>query len=88
MKDLDLYKQQAAEHALQYVQSGMALGLGSGSTARHMIAGGLTWVFVAMLASAVVLLAITRLMSSGKSETKHSAGEAMEGTPNKFVRGG
>src|SRR5947207_14797720 len=39
MTDLDTYKQQAAEHAFQYVQSGMALGLGSGSTARHMLVG-------------------------------------------------
>ncbi len=39
MGDLDIYKQQAAEHALQYVQSGMALGLGTGSTAKHMLRG-------------------------------------------------
>jgi ribose 5-phosphate isomerase A len=37
--DLDIYKQQAAERALEYVQSGMALGLGTGSTARHMLDG-------------------------------------------------
>src|SRR5262245_53330291 len=39
MTDLDTYKQQAAERALDYVQSGMILGLGTGSTARHMIEG-------------------------------------------------
>jgi ribose 5-phosphate isomerase A len=39
MTDLDTYKQQAAEHALAYVQSGMALGLGTGSTATHMLRG-------------------------------------------------
>ena len=39
MTDLDTYKQQAAEHALQYVQSGMALGLGTGTTSRHMLRG-------------------------------------------------
>jgi len=37
MTNLDLYKQQAAEHALQYVQSGMVVGLGSGSTSKHMV---------------------------------------------------
>jgi ribose 5-phosphate isomerase A len=37
MTDLEAYKRQAAEHALQYVQSGMLLGLGSGSTAKHLL---------------------------------------------------
>ena len=37
MTDLETYKQQAAEYALQYVQSGMVLGLGSGSTAKHLL---------------------------------------------------
>jgi ribose 5-phosphate isomerase A len=37
--DLETYKQQAAEHALEYVQSGMALGLGTGTTARYMLEG-------------------------------------------------
>jgi ribose 5-phosphate isomerase A len=37
MTNIDLYKQQAAEHALQYVQSGMVVGLGSGSTSKHMV---------------------------------------------------
>ena len=37
MTDLETYKRQAAEHALHYVQSGMALGLGSGSTAQHLL---------------------------------------------------
>ena len=39
MTDLDTYKQQAAEHALTYIQSGMALGLGTGSTAKHVLRG-------------------------------------------------
>jgi ribose 5-phosphate isomerase A len=39
MTDLDTYKQQAAEHALTYIQSGMALGLGTGSTAKHLLPG-------------------------------------------------
>jgi ribose 5-phosphate isomerase A len=39
MSNLDTYKQQAAEHALEYVRSGMALGLGTGSTARHLLTG-------------------------------------------------
>jgi ribose 5-phosphate isomerase A len=37
MTNADAYKQQAAEHALQYVRSGMALGLGSGSTAQFLL---------------------------------------------------
>jgi ribose 5-phosphate isomerase A len=37
MADLELFKRQAAEHALAYVQSGMTLGLGTGSTATHML---------------------------------------------------
>ncbi|HJZ48395.1 MAG TPA: ribose-5-phosphate isomerase RpiA [Roseiflexaceae bacterium] len=37
MVDLESYKRQAAEHALQYIQSGMTLGLGTGSTATHML---------------------------------------------------
>jgi ribose 5-phosphate isomerase A len=37
MADFELFKRQAAEHALQYIQSGMTLGLGSGSTATHML---------------------------------------------------
>jgi ribose 5-phosphate isomerase A len=39
MTDLDIYKQQAAEHALTFIQSGMALGLGTGSTAKHVVRG-------------------------------------------------
>lgn len=35
----DQYKQQAAEHALSFVRSGMRLGLGTGSTAMFMIQG-------------------------------------------------
>src|SRR5215218_6147731 len=37
MADFEHFKRQAAEHALQYVQSGMTLGLGTGSTATHML---------------------------------------------------
>src|SRR6266487_2453709 len=37
MADLELFKRQAAEHALAYIQSGMILGLGTGSTATHML---------------------------------------------------
>ncbi len=39
MTNLDVYKQQAAERALEYVQPGMAIGLGTGSTARHILEG-------------------------------------------------
>jgi ribose 5-phosphate isomerase A len=39
MADLETYKLQAAEHALHYLQSGMAVGLGSGSTARYVTRG-------------------------------------------------
>jgi ribose 5-phosphate isomerase A len=39
MTDLDIYKQQAAEHTLDYIQSGMAVGLGTGSTAKHVLRG-------------------------------------------------
>jgi ribose 5-phosphate isomerase A len=37
MADLEGFKRQAAEHALRYIQSGMTLGLGTGSTATHML---------------------------------------------------
>jgi ribose 5-phosphate isomerase A len=37
MTNLDLFKQQAAEHAVEYIQSGMTLGLGSGSTAVRLL---------------------------------------------------
>jgi ribose 5-phosphate isomerase A len=37
--DIETYKRQAAERALDYVQSGMVLGLGTGSTAKHMLYG-------------------------------------------------
>lgn len=37
MADLERFKRQAAEQALQYIQSGMTLGLGTGSTATHML---------------------------------------------------
>lgn len=39
MTNLDHYKQQAAEHALGQVHNGMVLGLGTGSTARHLVMG-------------------------------------------------
>jgi ribose 5-phosphate isomerase A len=38
MTSPDVYKQRAADHALQYVQSGMVLGLGTGSTAGRLLA--------------------------------------------------
>jgi ribose 5-phosphate isomerase A len=37
MANFELFKRQAAEHALPYIHSGMTLGLGSGSTATHML---------------------------------------------------
>lgn len=37
MSNLDTYKRQAAEQALDYVKDSMVLGLGSGSTARLML---------------------------------------------------
>jgi ribose 5-phosphate isomerase A len=36
--DLEAYKRDAAAGALDYVRSGMRLGLGTGSTARHLVA--------------------------------------------------
>src|SRR5262245_39930011 len=38
-QDQDTLKRQAAEQALSYVHSGMALGLGSGSTAKFLLYG-------------------------------------------------
>jgi len=35
--DLEVYKRQAAARALDFVQPGMRLGLGTGSTARHFV---------------------------------------------------
>lgn len=35
--DTEAYKRAAAAHALDYVRPGMRLGLGSGSTARHLV---------------------------------------------------
>ncbi|HMO58057.1 MAG TPA: ribose-5-phosphate isomerase RpiA [Roseiflexaceae bacterium] len=37
MTDLEIYKRQAAEEALAYIDNGMTLGLGSGSTAEHLL---------------------------------------------------
>jgi ribose 5-phosphate isomerase A len=37
--DRDAFKRRAAEHALSYIQSGMVIGLGTGSTARHVLDG-------------------------------------------------
>ncbi|HEX9372053.1 MAG TPA: ribose-5-phosphate isomerase RpiA [Roseiflexaceae bacterium] len=37
MIETEHYKRQVAEHALQYVRSGMVLGLGSGSTSKLMV---------------------------------------------------
>jgi len=36
-EDIETYKQQAAEHAVDFVTSGMILGLGTGSTARYVL---------------------------------------------------
>ena len=36
---LDRYKQRAAAHAVQFVQPGMVVGLGTGSTAIHAVRG-------------------------------------------------
>ncbi|KPV51656.1 ribose 5-phosphate isomerase, partial [Kouleothrix aurantiaca] len=38
-QNLETFKQQAAEAALEQVQSGMVLGLGTGSTARYVLTG-------------------------------------------------
>ena len=35
--DMDALKRQAAAQALEHVQDGMKLGLGTGSTARHFV---------------------------------------------------
>ncbi|NWG21992.1 MAG: ribose-5-phosphate isomerase RpiA [Chloroflexi bacterium] len=37
MEDLEIYKQMAAQRCLDYVESGMALGLGTGATAGWML---------------------------------------------------
>lgn len=37
MNNLDIYKQQAALEAVKYVQSGMVVGLGTGSTAKYAV---------------------------------------------------
>lgn len=37
MKNLDIYKQQAALEAVKHVQSGMVVGLGTGSTAKYAV---------------------------------------------------
>jgi ribose 5-phosphate isomerase A len=37
--DLEVFKQQAAERALDLIESGMVVGLGTGSTAKHMLKG-------------------------------------------------
>ncbi|HYO08918.1 MAG TPA: MDR family MFS transporter [Tepidisphaeraceae bacterium] len=46
--------------------------------AQHMIASGLTWVFVAMLTAAVLLLAVTRLMPKGKTAPRAAAPEQLD----------
>jgi hypothetical protein len=43
-----------------------------------MIAGGLTWVFAAMLACSIVLWFVTRLMPARKTTHAVSAADAME----------
>lgn len=37
--NLDIFKQQAADRALDYIESGMAIGLGTGSTSIHLVQG-------------------------------------------------
>lgn len=37
MNDLETYKRQAALEAVRHVQSGMVVGLGTGSTARYAV---------------------------------------------------
>ncbi len=37
MSDSDIFKRQAAERAMTFVRSGMRLGLGTGSTAKHFV---------------------------------------------------
>jgi ribose 5-phosphate isomerase A len=39
MADLDALKRQAARKAIEFVRDGMVVGLGTGSTARHVVAG-------------------------------------------------
>lgn len=65
MENLDLYKQQAALEAVKYVQSGMILGLGTGSTAQHVVmelgrrlkAGDLTDILAVPTSEATAMLA-------------------------------
>jgi MFS family permease len=46
--------------------------------AQHMIAGGLMWVFAAMVGCSVVLWVVTRLLPKSRCEHEVSAREAME----------
>ena len=46
---------------------------------RHAIAGGLKWVFVAMLAAAIVQLALTLRMPKKKPDHVPTAGESLQG---------
>jgi MFS family permease len=55
-----------------------ALPAGAVVEAQHVIAAGLTWVFVAMLAVAVVQLAVTTLMPSRKCDHPVRRTESME----------
>ncbi|WP_299426524.1 ribose-5-phosphate isomerase RpiA [uncultured Meiothermus sp.] len=65
MNDLDIYKQQAALEAVRYVQSGMVVGLGTGSTARYAVMelarrlreGGLSEIVAVPTSEATALLA-------------------------------
>ena len=67
MQTLERFKRDAAEHALALVEPGMLLGLGSGSTARHFVAG-----LGARLASGA-LQRILAVPSSRESEEQAAA---------------
>jgi EmrB/QacA subfamily drug resistance transporter len=59
-------------HALAHVPPAVL------AEARRMIAGGLTWVFAAMLAIAVLLWCVTRLMPAGRRTSSASAADAID----------
>lgn len=56
---MDEYKKQAAEHALQYVEDGMVLGLGTGSTTAY---------FIGLLAARLQVGNIKRILAVPTSE--------------------
>jgi len=67
MQTLERYKRDAAERALALVEPGMLLGLGSGSTARHFIAG------LGERLAAGALQRVLAVPSSRESETQAAA---------------